>query len=450
MERNFYNEDFEQFLKQKADQYKMYSSDRVWDNIYSSLHNRRKWFSLGLLLLLLTTALLVTRQALLNNYNKVANKVNQNAAAMAAKQVYPNTNNNVTILHNEGVPYATPFRRGATKRLSTLSSGTNKSQKEQASATTDAAFPVNDPEAGLIFENNTIPHKADAVNTSDDVNNDEQESTSPVNKKETPKQQKPKPDIQNDEAALNILPPVKSKWSIQLYASPIVSYRRLSNTNNSTKYVPVAANYGGESIDNYVHHKPAVGFEMGTKLQYAVTNSLSFYAGVQLNYSRYYIDAYNYQPEKATIALGTNSINPPDTLTNFTSIRNFEGYSPEQLQNQYFQVSMPIGGELKVLGGKRLQFSVAGSIQPTYLISSSSYLISSDFKNYIQSSDLTRRFNIHTNFEAFISYKTSTGLKWQLGPQFRYQVLSSYSDQYPVREYLMEYGIKLGISKTIK
>jgi hypothetical protein len=40
MERNFYNDDdfdFEQFLKQKADQYKMYPSDRVWNNIDNSI-----------------------------------------------------------------------------------------------------------------------------------------------------------------------------------------------------------------------------------------------------------------------------------------------------------------------------------------------------------------------------------------------------------------------------
>ncbi len=136
-----------------------------------------------------------------------------------------------------------------------------------------------------------------------------------------------------------------------------------------------------------------------------------------------------------------------DTVSGYTDIRNFSGYAPEQLQNKYLQLSIPVGIEIKLLGDKKLQFSVAGGIQPTFLLSSTSYLISSDYKNYIQSPDLARGFNVHTNFEAFISYKTG-GLKWQIGPQFRSQLLSSYSNQYRIREYLTEYGIKFGVTKS--
>src|SRR5215510_13988160 len=48
MERNFYNDDFEHLIKQKADQYKMYPSERVWKGVYGSLHSRRRWYWLGL------------------------------------------------------------------------------------------------------------------------------------------------------------------------------------------------------------------------------------------------------------------------------------------------------------------------------------------------------------------------------------------------------------------
>jgi hypothetical protein len=451
MERNFYNDDFEQFLKQKADQYKLYSSDRVWNNIYSSLHNRRRWLSLGLLMLLITTALLVTRKALLDNYTNLASEVTQSTLVVPTTA----TASPYTILHEDAEPFYSrqPLvpvdQAGNMHDVPSVSKGDARQEQPVA-----ATLIINDAENGtLIIQNNTVPQKtalteaADNAAGNNDLYTEEQEAADKINEALKAEDKKEKPNIQNESAALKAMPAVKSKWSIQLYASPIVSYRRLNNLNTSNKFVPVAASYG-EDIDNYVHHKPAVGFEMGTKMQYAVTNSLSFYAGVQLNYSRYYIDAYNAHPERASITLSTNSL-IADTVTNVTSIRNFDGSSPEQLQNQYFQVSVPLGGELKLLGNKRLQLSIAGSIQPTYLISSSSYLLSTDFKNYVQNSDLARRFNVHTNFEAFISYKTDN-LKWQLGPQFRYQLLSSYSNKYPVREYLMEYGIKLGISKTIR
>src|SRR5215510_12726860 len=63
MERNFNNE-FERFLKENADQHRMYPSAKVWSGVYNALHTRRKWYGLGIVLLLLTGSLvtvLVTR-----------------------------------------------------------------------------------------------------------------------------------------------------------------------------------------------------------------------------------------------------------------------------------------------------------------------------------------------------------------------------------------------------
>src|SRR5215470_13547158 len=56
MERNFNNE-FERFLKENADQHRMYPSARVWSGVYNALHTRRKWFGLGIILLLMTGGL---------------------------------------------------------------------------------------------------------------------------------------------------------------------------------------------------------------------------------------------------------------------------------------------------------------------------------------------------------------------------------------------------------
>ena len=55
MENNFDNRDFEQFVKQNADQYRMFPSGKVWNSIHNTLHTRRRWYGIGLALLLLTT-----------------------------------------------------------------------------------------------------------------------------------------------------------------------------------------------------------------------------------------------------------------------------------------------------------------------------------------------------------------------------------------------------------
>ncbi len=60
MESNFNNKDFEQYIKQNADQYRMFPSDKVWKGVNSALHTRRKWYGFWLGFLLLLTGGAVT------------------------------------------------------------------------------------------------------------------------------------------------------------------------------------------------------------------------------------------------------------------------------------------------------------------------------------------------------------------------------------------------------
>ena len=60
MESNFSNRDFEQFIKQNADQYRMYPSEKVWSGVNSVLHTRRKWYGLWLGVFLLLSGGTVT------------------------------------------------------------------------------------------------------------------------------------------------------------------------------------------------------------------------------------------------------------------------------------------------------------------------------------------------------------------------------------------------------
>ncbi len=59
MEQNFYNDDFEQFLKETADEFRMYPSKRVWNSLYNDLHPSRKWPSLAVCLLLISSVVFI-------------------------------------------------------------------------------------------------------------------------------------------------------------------------------------------------------------------------------------------------------------------------------------------------------------------------------------------------------------------------------------------------------
>src|ERR1700733_8574707 len=51
MERNFYSDEFEQLIREKTEQYKMYPSEKVWKGVYNSLHTKKRWFIGGMSLL---------------------------------------------------------------------------------------------------------------------------------------------------------------------------------------------------------------------------------------------------------------------------------------------------------------------------------------------------------------------------------------------------------------
>ena len=60
MERLSKKGDFERQLRDYANQYKMYPSKRVWKGIQSSLHHRRRRFTLSLLGAILITTSVIT------------------------------------------------------------------------------------------------------------------------------------------------------------------------------------------------------------------------------------------------------------------------------------------------------------------------------------------------------------------------------------------------------
>jgi len=154
--------------------------------------------------------------------------------------------------------------------------------------------------------------------------------------------------------------------------------------------------------------------------------------------SKYDIKAYDHPAEMATIALTDRSV------STVTSLRNTGGYRENWLRNFYFSASLPIGAELKLSDGTNNYFGIAGTIQPTYVLDNRAYLISTDYKNYAEVPSLTRRWNMNTSFEVFSAHTTGK-VHWRVGPQVRYQVMSSFVKNYPIKEHLFDFGLKLGI-----
>ncbi|MFT3825730.1 MAG: outer membrane beta-barrel protein [Chitinophagaceae bacterium] len=503
MQRGFYqDDDFEELLKEKADQYKMYPSDQVWKKIYRALHTRRKWYLVGFVLFFAGLAYYTIVELITPSSQKPLAKKDTSAvsaapsaatekaravvipfAAASSKQDRHSGNNpahtpsfvinpdyiddnpalvTTTVITPADAQNAIPSVEAPVYDLLT---GVRKAEAKTIvagrSTALSAAIAAN---AGSASQNNNSGNTDDKTTGTETNNTVQQEATSPVTTQVLPDvASSANPPEAENLIKLDQLPvetpyeyalPRTKRISWQWSFTPTMNYRKLkgdpnANIGSALNNVPLATRIEGDP-DKLVNHKPAVGFEIGTHILYAVNQNLSFKAGLQFNYSRYNIQAYSSRTaDLATITLSGSGSVRPEALTSYTHMHNFGGDQAEQLQNQYFQLSVPVGLEYRLFGNDKLQLKVGGTIQPTYLLNRNSYLITNDYTNYTKEPSLVRRWNLNASAEAFISYKTGD-LQWQVGPQFRYQLLSSYITKYPIREYLMEYGVRIGVAKTIR
>lgn len=485
MERSFYNEDFdfEELIRKKSDQYKIYPSDKVWRGIHNSLHPTRKWYWLGLVFFLGGIGYYTADQ-----FNTPTKKLVDTNKAQAGTTQKDNNQQAIVLpfippsdISNTRLSKQFYDQKGLVVVMSEIvlrEESKKKVTETVEKSVTNASIPGidNTINESITASKQSVSTLADKEFVKSAITAADIDAFASLAKAQTSVAEKlAEEDVSVNETVVNTnfetadekrinwlhenavydlkLPKLK-RVSWQVYGSPTMNYRKLVGDNNANissdaKNIPIALNIRGD-VDELVNHKPAVGFEVGSMLMYAMNKSVTFKTGVQFNFSRYNIQAYSARStERATIALSGFYSATADSITSFTRLRNFGGSAEKGLENKYFVLSAPIGVDVVVFGRGRLQLSVGGTVQPTYLLNRNNYLITTDYKNYTLEPSLIRRWNVNTSAEAFISYKAA-GYKFQIGPQFRYQLFSTYKDQYPIHEFLMEYGLKLGVSKSFR
>lgn len=476
MESNYSNRDFEQFVKQNADEYRMFPSEKVWNGVHNALHTRRRWTGFGLAFLLLLTGGAVSWVMTMYPVSKKSQditsvesgKANTGSASAAADKAGVQPTETKEPRHIHGI---LPFNK----------------QAEENSNINVVATPAASAEPGLLRPSSLPAEIAPAIPQHLAVSEriersvpaivhparvkdadpagatalriaaaDETHSSPVVNETAPVLQDKsvipasyiaPEPPL-TIESVTNSYKhqrvPKKISW--QLFITPTVSYRKLGVNKGFNNAAGTGYPFSPalSDVNEAVTHKPDLGLQLGFAARYPVTNSLKLRAGVQFNVNRYDIKAFTYTGEMATI--GLNSPTPgSSSVSAYTRYRNYSGYKADWLKNFYYSISVPIGAELKILGNDKTSLGIAGTIQPTYVISDGAYLLSTDYKNYAKVPWLTRNFNMSTGFETFINY-TRGKTRWQIGPQFRYQLLSSFENKYPVKENLFDFGLKIGVT----
>jgi hypothetical protein len=467
MERQFNNGDFEKLLRDNANQYRMYPSEKVWKGIHSSLHTRRRWYGLTAAIMLLVTGSIVsiiiysdkpgknnlTSQkniSVQNNSQKqtlstVSNETKTFTPAINEIKSADHHTSNLTELYSDGPVFKTPTGGNNHSNVVLNSNLSNKNDRDAFESNT---YNKNETisESPFSTDLNLLKQNSSEVVLIDDIATNEKTITDQSRVGENT--EKEIHDAVSALASQNILlvkPKKQSKVTAQVFFTPTVSYRKLKENKNvyagSGFYVPTI------DLNNIVKHKPGMGLEFGIEGKYKMNKKLSLTTGLQFNINRYDILAYSHPTEIATVAL-TSSYGVVDSLATLSNYRN-SGTSANWLENFYFQVAVPVGVEVILTENKNFKWGLSGTIQPTYVIGDRAYVISSDYKNYGKFPDVMRRWNISTGVGTFVAYSTGR-INWQVGPHLRYQHLSSFVSELSVKEKLYAIGLKVGATLNNK
>ncbi len=444
MDRNSTNENFEHFLRQNADEYKMRPSPKVWDGISNSLTKRKRKFYFSLFALLISSSILgyTVLEFSFERFTDIATQLSKPSEPARMNSLTGTSTPAINIKADkrsgsetkEGISFTAVVRKLEpgdnsignlliADRLDKIDETNSKDLRQSGVVnllTSSSNFDIGSP-------NNFL---ADVSSTKNPLVFDKLAAI---------------PTEENNK--LDALPKKKAgRFSMMFYFTPTVSYRKLSENKS---YIRSAgslsfSNAQLQDVNSAVSHKPNIGLEFGLTSKYAITKNVKLRAGVQFNINRYNIQASKHTPELAILSLN-NGHSGVQTVGTMSTYRNVNGGQLDWLENFYFQLSTPIGAEVKLGGNDKVYIGAASTVQPTYVLGDKAYLLTTDYKNYAQVPWLMRRWNVNTNLETFVAYSTGK-LKWQVGPQVRYQLLSSFANKYPVKENLFDFGLKVGIS----
>ncbi len=433
-ENNF--DDFEKFLQSETETQKMFPSDYVWSNISKQIQPKKSWPALTLI----SSAIVVTLGvATLFNYPP-ENLLEQLHSSIKNKIYYKNTvntksnqtNSNTILLPSNVISQSpqTPQRNFSValftnKGNSNILSTRNSNDLASINANTKEVFieeqNSTNKSANLSFEQASLASANDFTNI--DYPNLENLQLRGFNKK------KGKQTIEK----------VSNKFEYEVYTTPSISYRSLVEDDFTSK-----ATSG--TVNSLVSQKAGLGKELGLGLRYKASDKITLKTGLQFNIREYYIDAYN-STGLATIGVFQN--NTFDSINVASKYSNGSGMGQTRLSNRLYQISIPIGVEWNVFSNKKIGLSIGASMQPTYSLNKNVFIISTDYKYYANGESLFRKWNINSSLSANFTY-THNKSTFFVGPQIRYQHLPTYVDKYPIKEYRVDYGIRLGIIRAFK
>ncbi len=501
MEQKFYNDDFEDFLKESIKDFRMYPSRKVWFGIYNDLHPGRRWPSLAVTLILVSAILFVG----ISNNNSInvqrsqnvnillASQLNQAESKLNANQEPAKAANKLNVVRQLNANPAAVTIPASTKMKGNLVSMNNQNSKKlQQNYTTE--LPGTQQVATIQETGNsqfsqlrkiqesqkakTGTNITNAMANEDVAINEKNKTIAIADENElyntngigsllnttvhgaelSSKKEDNKMDLTTYAWIENYAfynKPAQKRWksrsAIQFYITPSIGFRSFGNSevkaqvsNNS-----LIAGSRSENPGMYMAQIPAINMEVGTQIVYSLNKKLRIKGGLQFNYSNYITQATRLTHPVPTYVV-LHGPNGQEYSQSYTSsfANKVDHLDPENLNNKTLQISTPIGIEYKLAGKNKLKLFSGVSVQPTIITAGNAYILSEDKLYLADASSLLRRFNLNGTFESYLSYTTASGAAINIGPQIRYQFLSTYNRSYTNFEKRYNVGLKIGFTTS--
>ncbi|MBP6432822.1 MAG: hypothetical protein KA319_13740 [Ferruginibacter sp.] len=460
MEKIYDNNNFERYIKEQADDFRMIPSKRVWHSLYNDMHPGRKWPSFLMFFILTTGVLYIGKENTsipntINNgqqpsysKNKKTKKESKNNKFFAANQkdiAFTEIYNNDYLYMPEWMQgeYFAPGIINEKDNLITNNNSENTS-KSQSNKPANISRKTNEI---------TIDNTFDETYTNESKSNSADEIAKADKKEEKQKTEKNKIALadakeKNEVTAFKSKKGKKDATTIEFYATPSIGFRKLNIDNAfSTNNFATTNQTNTNTNEAFMQHKPALNLEAGFNFAFAATKKISFKAGVQLNLTNYGIKG-SYLTHTAPTSLA--EINPQTGNIDYNTVSAIvtnDKNSNKNINNTTYQISLPVGAYYKVLAKSKFDLFVGASVQPTLVFGGNPNVISADKMYYVSNPSLLRKWNMNTAAEAYVNYKFGN-LNLLAGPQVRYQIFSTYKSNIVVSEKLYNIGFKIGLAKT--
>lgn len=402
---NYYNIDsFEQFLRDKTKDFKMMPKKRLWFSIYNNIHPSKSFPSSITSIFLLFIFFFI-------DFLNTKYQINP-----SSKTEINNTINSSLFLVNNA-----PLDN---RRLFSLATKTKKEI-------------VHHNEVKKNKRKNSVPFEKEIkfeFEECEGVKTEQNKTTSNLILIKNHKYEN-KINLNSIDNFVHNKKSNSSNLSYEIYASPSITFSNMKEGNSIS--IIDEENEGSKNNKQNFRYSD-VNLYAGGAILYNVNSSIRIKAGLELRYTK-------------------SSFSP---LSNNSSINNFNknkierseflffnNYQNSLLELNSYNISLPIGSEFELAGNDRIHWYAGASIEPTVKIYDNPVLNNSSELS-IYEHIKSRKWNLNSNFETYLSLRINKNSFFNAGPQFRYQLFSRYNNLINPYNNSYNFGMKFGISKS--